>query len=138
MPTLKETAQIRTDAATLWHFAGGFGAVGDWHPMLAQVAAQGDTPGSLRTAIGKDGSKQVEQLEAIDPGGHWYRYTMANSPMPVSDYKAEFRIVPMGDDTSVVTWSARFQVAGGDGSRTVESVRQFLRAGLDSLASRFA
>lgn len=66
MPSIIETAQVHMDAGRLWQRIGAFGAVGDWHPMLSRVDSQGDRPGAVRTAHGKDGSTQVEWLLEFD------------------------------------------------------------------------
>jgi Polyketide cyclase / dehydrase and lipid transport len=53
---ITETAQLALSPEEAWRKIGDFGAVGDWHPMLAKVDSQGNERGNLRRATGKDGS----------------------------------------------------------------------------------
>jgi hypothetical protein len=63
------TATIGMAPGRLWQEIGSFQGVGAWHPMLAAVDGDGEQPGAVRTATGKDGSEQVERLvEAARPG----------------------------------------------------------------------
>jgi hypothetical protein len=80
MPTVTETAQIDLDAGSVWKKAGSFGAVGEWHPMLARVQSAGDYPDALRTAETKEGEKQVERLESF--GCNSARLSLLNAVNP--------------------------------------------------------
>jgi Polyketide cyclase / dehydrase and lipid transport len=57
--------------------------------------------------------------------------------MPVRNYVGEFRIDPAGDAGSTVVWSAEFELTAEGDQETVESIRQFLHAGIDSLRRRY-
>lgn len=138
MPHVEAAAEVPVDAETLWEAVGSFQSVGDWHPMLAQVEAEGDGPGAIRRATTHDGSQQVERLQEIDAAGHFYRYTMESSAMPVRDYMAEFRVQPGGDGTSTVRWTADFETTSDDPASTVDMVQGFLAAGLDSLKQQYS
>lgn len=138
MQHVSETVRLATSAQRAWSRIGGFGSVADWHPMLARVDVDGSGPGAVRTAHGKDGSQQRERLDGVDEQQHAYRYTMLSTALPVSNYTAEFRIDEAGEDASVVTWSARFDVSAGEPGQAIEAVRGFLRAGLDALPEKLA
>ena len=138
MPRITETATIGLDADTLWNEVGSFGSVGDWHPLLDSVDVFGEGTGAMRIAHPRQGAAQAERLQTLDPARHLYRYSMEKTSMPVCEYMGEFRIDPAGDTASTIIWSAQFELtADGDG-RTVESVRQFLHAGTESLRRRFS
>jgi mxaD protein len=104
MAELKETAHIDMAPDDLWQKIGSFDAVGKWHPMLAKV-------GALRHVEGKDGSKQVERLEAFDPTARSYRYAIEETAMPVDNYTAQFHVDAEEKGGSTVMWSARFNVS---------------------------
>ena len=114
MAHVEVSARINVNPDTLWQEVGLFQGVGRWHPMLVTVEGHGETPGAVRTAHGADGSKQVEQLEEIDPQQHRYRYRMLSSAMPVRDYVAEFRVSPEDKHSCTVVWTADFQVNSGN------------------------
>src|SRR3954468_18858393 len=104
MREIKETAEIKVDTDTLWKEVGGFGAVGDWHPMLQRVDIAADGSEATRIAHGKDGSEQVERLTHIDPSKHVYQYTMERSALPVCNYVGRFQLEPVGADATRVIW----------------------------------
>lgn len=106
--------------------------------MLASVRSEGDKPGSLRYAQAKDGSRQTERLETYDPRRHSYEYVMQEGGIPVANYVATFRIDAVGQDTSSVTWQARFDTRDGDTDAAVEAVRTFIRSGLDNLERQYS
>jgi len=134
MLTVTETARLAIDAETLWHDAGSFDALGKWHPMLAEVEMDGDGVGAARVAYKKDGTEQVERLQAIDPGRHRYRYRIEYTDLPVRNYVGEFSIDDSGADASRLIWFAQFEVAeDGNEEKTVEAVRQFMHAGVENL-----
>jgi Polyketide cyclase / dehydrase and lipid transport len=128
---------VQTNSELLWHEIGSFQSVGAWHPMLANVEGHGEQPGSLRTATGKDGSKQVERLEELDRARRFYRSTMLSSAMPVCDYTAELRVRDEGKNTSTVLWSRDFRVTAGYEEETADLVRQFFTAGLDHVRQKY-
>ncbi len=135
MPEVTELVRLAREAEALWREIGPFGAVGKWHPMLAGLEADGEHPGALRTAHGRDGSVQVERLLEMTPVG--YRYTMVSTAMPVENYVAEFGAANNGDGTSKIRWHASFNVAADDEAETIAGIRAFFRAGLDALAGRY-
>jgi mxaD protein len=130
-----ESVKVAEAADTLWRTIGAFGAIGEWHPMLAQVRSEGEREGSLRTAQGRDGNRQTERLLEMHPDRHAYRYRMEGSAMPVRDYVAELKVEDNGDKTSTVVWSAEFEPTADD-AKTADTVRGFLRAGLDNIGAR--
>jgi len=131
------TAAINMAPDQLWREVGSFQGVGAWHPMLSAVKGDGEQPGAVRQATGKDGSEQVERLVEMNSSGHFYRYVMEASAMPVTGYSAEFRIRKGGSGTSVVEWSSDFEVTAEPASQTVDLVRGFLEAGLRSLEDQY-
>ena len=133
MTKIVETAQVGVPAAALWRDIGGFGAVADWHPMLARVTTEDDGEGALRTAEGQDGMRQTERLLESSPEQRFYRYRLESSPMPVRDYVAELRVEDNGDGTSTVVWSAEFEPTMTS-FRTIEEIDEFLKSGLDGIA----
>ncbi len=137
MQKVTETIQVAGNADAIWRDVGAFGSVGMWHPMLAKVDVQGEWPGALRTAETRDGQRQTERLLAIAHDRRRYRYALLSTPMPVTDYVAEFSVRENGDDTSDVCWSAEFHAAPADVAKTTELVRGFFRAGLENLAARY-
>ncbi|WP_407183708.1 SRPBCC family protein [Bradyrhizobium centrosematis] len=134
MTKIIETVRVPKQADALWQQIGGFGSVGQWHPVLARLDSEGEHEGCRRTAEAKDGSQQTERLLEMDVRRHFYRYHIESTKMPIRDYVAEFRIKNNGDKTSTVVWSAEFEPTA-DSAETVGIVRGFLRAGLDNIGT---
>lgn len=134
---ITETAQLALSPEEAWRKIGDFGAVGDWHPMLAKVDSQGNERGNLRRATGKDGSAQVERLDSYDDIHHCYGYSLVETALPVRDYTATFRIGSASDGRAIVTWSATFEPAGVDDAAAAKSVGPFLKAGTDALTKTY-
>jgi hypothetical protein len=134
MPQIIESVRIAAESEDLWREIGAFNAVGQWHPMLAKVESEGNRAGCKRIAEARDGSRQVERLIEFAPDQHFYRYEMEFTAMPVRHYVGEFRIEDCPDRTSNVIWSAHFALKSADAAGATETVRSFLKAGLDHLA----
>lgn len=130
-----ESVRVAEAPEALWHEIGGFGAVGKWHPLLARVDCEGERTGCRRTAEGQDGSRQVERLLEASSDGHFYRYTMESTGMPVRDYVGELRVENDGDSGSTVVWSAEFEPAS-DNERQVEPRGWRVEAGAATRGSR--
>jgi hypothetical protein len=128
---------MQAPGSVVWREAGGFRAVGVWHPMLDRVEIDGESVGAARTLHGKDGSVQVERPLAVDRTRRAHGYITEKAAMPVLNYTAEFRVNDAGEDTSHVTWSAKFDLAEGGSDKTAMAVRQFLRAGHESPRARY-
>lgn len=137
MPEITETAEIGMNADALWREIGGFDALGEWHPMLDRLELSYQGQRTARIARGKDGSEQVEWLIRLDPSQHFYEYAMERSALDVRDYTGKFQIEPVGNSASRVTWCARFDLADDADGRTIETVRQFLHAGTESLREKY-
>ena len=133
MPEIVETVRLPASADTVWRAVGPFGAVGNWHPMVAKVATENERENCVRRAEGRDGSIQIERLLEAAPEQHFYRYRIESTRMPVRNYVGRFSVGDNGDGTSTVVWSVNFEVTSNDEAAIVGKIRAFLRAGLDNL-----
>jgi len=131
-----ESAYIPLTVQQLWAELGHFGEV-TWHPLLERVESIGNQPGALRHVETRDGRRQVERLDEIDPEQHLYRYTMQTSALPVENYVGELRVDELSAQSCLVTWSAHFNVTTDDEDAEAEAIRNFLRVGLDALQARY-
>ena len=133
MPKVTMSTPVAMNADALWQAIGSFAAIGQWHPMLERVDAEGETKGSLRTLRLIGGAKLVERLEEISPSERLYRYSIVESPLPISDYVAEIRVRDNGDGTSTVEWSSDFKVSTSSEHDVVKTVQEVYQSGLDNL-----
>ena len=110
MPKVTMSTPVAMNADALWQAMGSFAAIGNWHPMMEQVETDGENKGSMRTLQLIGGAKLVERLEEVSPTERLYRYSIIESPLPISNYFSEIRVKDNGDGTSTVEWSSDFNV----------------------------
>ena len=80
----------------------------------------------------------TERLEEISPTERLYRYSILESPLPISDYFSEIRVKDNGDGTSTVEWSSDFNVNNVNGENDViKTVQEVYKAGLDNLTKLY-
>src|SRR5215470_1147873 len=83
MPTVTESVRIPMHADILWLKIGGFGSVGEWHPLLREVRSEGDHVGARRFVETQAGERREERLALYDSEGHSYDYILESSALPV-------------------------------------------------------
>ncbi len=138
MPKVTMSTPVAMNADALWQAIGSFAAIGQWHPMMEQVDSDGEQKGSLRTLRLIGGAKLVERLEEVSPTERLYRYSIIESPLPISDYVSEIRVRDNGDGTSTVEWSSDFKVNTSTGETdVVKTVQEVYQAGLDNVTRMY-
>lgn len=106
--------------------------------MLAKTEGQGEAPGAVRTATTRDGRKQVEKLQDINPHKHFYRYKILSTPLPVRDYKGDFRVTDNHNGSCTLLWTNEFDVDAREEASAVAMVQGFLEAGVDALKRKYS
>ncbi len=92
----------------------------------------------MRTLQLIGGAKLVERLEEVSPTERLYRYSIIESPLPITDYFSEIRVKDNGDGTSTVEWSSDFNVSSSTGETdVVKTVQEVYQAGLDNLSKLY-
>lgn len=137
MPKVTMSTPVAMNADALWQAIGSFAAFGDWHPMIEKVEAEGDKKGSVRTLQLIGGAKLVERLEEVSPTERFYRYSITESPLPISNYVSEIRVKDNGDGTSTVEWSSDFSVNTKNENDVVKTIQEVYQAGLDNLTKLY-
>lgn len=137
MPKVTMSTPVAMNADQLWQAIGSFAAIGQWHPMMERVDSNGETKGSLRTLRLIGGAKLVERLEEVSPTERLYRYSILESPLPISNYFSEIRVKDNGDGTSTVEWSSDFNVNTSSERDVVKTVQEVYQAGLDNLSKLY-
>jgi hypothetical protein len=133
MPKVTMSTPVAMNAEQLWQAIGSFARIGDWHPMFERVEAQGENKGSMRTIQLVGGAKIVERLEEVSPTERLYRYSITESPLPISNYVSEIRVKDNGDGSSTVEWSSDFAVNTSNENDVVKTIQEVYQSGLDNL-----
>lgn len=131
LQTVVESVDLSAPADKVWQLIGPFG--GTWHPLIAQVRVTGTGVGQLRTIETIDGKRLIERLDAN--ARRQYRYSNV-SGMAVSNYTGVLEAAPKGSGCTV-TWRVQY-LADGQPTLIVKTiVGTLLKAGLESLKTRF-
>jgi len=114
MPKLSRSAVIDSDLETVWSTVRDFNALPKWHPLIADSRIEDDAPadavGCIRNFHLKDGANIRERLLALSDVEHTFTYSILESPMPVRNYVATMRLLPVSDgDRTFAEWTAEFE-----------------------------
>lgn len=113
-PLLKMSKSVTVDApaATVWAEAGNFNGLDKWHPAVTKdtlISGKNNVPGAVRHLDLKGGGYVKEKLLSYSKKHHYYRYTILDSVLPVSDYHSKLSVKADGADKSIVTWAGTFK-----------------------------
>jgi hypothetical protein len=104
-----ESITIDAPAATVWARIQAFDALRNWHPAVADSAAdKGNDVGSVRLVKLKGGGELVETLERHDAAQMLYSYRAKNGgALPVTNYTSTIRVSEAAGKASV-EWRGAF------------------------------
>ena len=107
----KAIERITIDAppSVVWAKIRNFDALKDWHPAVADSAAdQGNAVGSVRRVLLKGGGELTETLEGHDDAKMKYSYRAKDGgALPVTNYTSSISVSAEGSQ-SVVEWRGAF------------------------------
>ena len=138
MPKVTMSTPVAMNADKLWQAMGSFAAIGNWHPMMEKVDAEGENKGSDPHPATDRRGQVGRAAEEVSPTERLYRYSILESPLPISDYFSEIRVKDNGDGTSTVEWSSDFNVNTGNEKDVVKTVQEVYQAGLDNISKLYA
>jgi carbon monoxide dehydrogenase subunit G len=106
---VSESVTIAAPPAVVWARIGNFDALKDWHPAVAESAAdKGNEIGSVRLVKLKDSGQLIESLERYDAGKMRYSYRAKDGgALPVTNYTSTISVTADGEQ-SVVEWRGAF------------------------------
>jgi len=133
---------IDAPANTVWQHVRDFNGMPEWHPAIHDSVIEDNRPsdavGCVRHFHLTDGNELREQLVALSDRTLSQTYTILNSPLPITDYVATIRVVPVTDgDRTLVEWNAEFNAEPDYVDQAVATVRDnVFQAGLDGLKAK--
>jgi hypothetical protein len=133
-----DETKTEAERKALWEKVGGWCAIKDWHPAVAECEESKEGDDSFRTLTLKDGGKIKEKL--VDTGSTSYRYMITESPLPVKNYEAQFSVTPDDDDLDEinVVWSATYDAADGkDDKEARKTIDGIFKDGIDSIKAKY-
>ena len=135
---------IDAPAAEVWAVVRGFNEMPDWHPAIARSRIERGQPqdriGCVRDFELTDGGRIREQLLDLSDFDYRFTYCILESPMPLSDYVATLRLIPVTDgDRTFGEWTAEFHAEAGQEEELARLIGQdVFQAGFDALKARFS
>jgi hypothetical protein len=88
---------------------------------------------TIRTLTTVDGAVVIEKLLGHSDADRRYSYTIEESPLPVSGYRATLSVAPAGDRRALVTWEGRFEATIPDEVAALDVIAGIYAAGLEAL-----
>lgn len=103
-------------AAAVWRIVRDFNGLPDWTPFVTTSRIEGgakpDQVGCVRNFQLTDGGVIRERLVALSDYDLSCSYTILESPMGVTDYRATLSLIPITDgDQTFAQWQADFGCA---------------------------
>lgn len=143
MPQVFVSSVIPATAEAVWAVIRDFNALPDWHPGIADSRIEdgraSDSVGCIRNFQLTDGGTIREQLLALDDRERRCVYSILESPLPLWDYLATLRLLPITDGGQCYAeWTASFACAEHDANDLVDTVGNgVFQGGFDALKQRF-
>ncbi|ADJ23187.1 Polyketide cyclase/dehydrase [Hyphomicrobium denitrificans ATCC 51888] len=128
-----DAKKMDEERTRLWTKFGGWCALKDWHPAVANCEESTEGDAKIRVLTLKDGGKIKEKL--LDEKPNFYRYEILESPLPVKNYQAQFALTPDDDDEDEINfaWSATFDANGKTNKEAHDVIDGIFTAGLDNI-----
>ncbi len=131
---IKITHTIRAPVDDVWRAISGIGGLDKWFPIIATCEVTGNGIGATRVCGLADGAKLYETVKEIDDEARRFRYSIDDSPLPISGYLGTVEMHAVGDDTEL-SWSAEFDVDPAARDAIVTMLEGALGDGIKGLAA---
>lgn len=136
MAEIIQTAELHASPDEVWALVGDFASFADWHPAGTAVKVETRGEETLRTVTIAGGERLVERLEARDAEAMTLGYGFVSGPFPVVSLTSRLAVTG-GEETSVVTWTMRYEPKRGESAKAREMLEALAESGLQGLRQRF-
>jgi hypothetical protein len=115
-------------------------ALPDWHPFVDASHIEESLPsatiGCVRNfQLKETGGTIREQLLALSDAEHSCTYSILEAPMPVSNYVATFRLIPITTANETFgQWQASFDVPDDEQAATIKLVTDVFEQGFSNIS----
>ena len=128
------TKNINAPSEKVWAAISGIGGLDKWFPIIATCEVTGSGVGAKRVCGMPNGAKMHETIEEINHDTKRFRYSINESPMPISNYMGTVDMKESGNGTEL-SWTAEFDVPAEARDEIVSMLTGALSAGVDGLAA---
>jgi len=145
MTKVYTSAVVDAPIDSVWARIRDFNAMPHWHPGFSRSHIEDGLPsdriGCVRNFDIRDGGGTIrERLLALSDSEYTFTYTILESPLPVRDYVATCRLLPItvGGRTLGV-WTAEFEVVSGSEEEMLDRIgNRTFGAAFDALNEHFS
>jgi hypothetical protein len=121
------SAVIAHPVDAVWKYLRDFNGLPNFMPPVADSVIEDGRPadqiGCVRNFHMKDGGHLREQLLALSDVDRFQTYSILLSPMPLKDYVATVRCLPItATGQTFAEWTASFEATDGDDRHWVEHI----------------
>lgn len=106
------TVTYDVSADTLWETVDFHQPSENIMPPIASSTRDGEGLGALKVNMLNGGGEVHLQLVYYAPGERAFNYTIQSSPLPVSNYVGEVRVIDLGDGRSQLSWRGVYDANG--------------------------
>ena len=141
MPYVYESGTISAPQQQVWEHIRDFNALPKWHPAIATSQLEGaDGVGVVRHFFLVGGGELREKLLGLSDQECSCSYTILESPMPLTNYLATFRLYPItATQETFMEWYAYFDVTDMNATEeTKQTVHNVFSSGIDSLKKYYS
>jgi hypothetical protein len=124
---VKKSVDVASEPAAVWEAIGGWCAINDWHPAIAECEEMEEGDLAKRVLTTGDGGKIFETRAGRGPMS--YQYVITESPLPVENYKANLQVEKGESGGSKVSWNASFDPKG-DAAEAEKAIAGIFESGL--------
>lgn len=140
MPRTYISSVIEAPTEEVWAYVRNFNELPKWFPGVVdshiETGKAADEVGCVRNFGLEDGARMREQLLAFSAPEHSFTYKMIDGPMPVQNYVASVRLLPVTEgDRTFAEYEVTFDCAPEQEDELVTSLSAIYRAALDHLVN---
>ena len=131
--TVKKRIEAPGLPPDIWEVVGGFCAIKDWHPAIAECVETKEGDVTIRTLTLKDGGAKIkEKLTGAEDLA--YTYEIVEGPLPVKNYTSKLWLeVDDEPDRSVIYWQSDFDANGASDDEAKKIVTGILGDGVKGI-----
>ena len=134
MGSVKVVETVDAGADRVWELFRDFGGVTRFSAGIQSCTVEGEGVGAVRTITLPGDTKLHEQLTAHDDAGRSFSYAIVReSPLPVRDYLATFKLSELGPDRCRIEWGSSFELGGLSEDDTRPMIEGIYTSGIASL-----
>lgn len=117
--TIEHSFAVPADVA--WRALGRFCSISEWQSLVANCVVEERRDGIYRIVGMRDSSSFAERLEEYSIANRTFTYSITTGPLPITDYRSEFRLISAGAGQTRLVWKAWYSVPPGGREEVIAS-----------------